>query len=155
MRRVIHAYNSRIAQGLYAIYTERDDELKQGDSTWSMVYRSLSPEIPQLLNMLDCDEGAQEGTAKFLHQLGDIVKEEPAIQEKDQNHIYAQVYKRLEESIAKLRTIDCVNISLCYEPHGDAIFVELGEGENQRIVGSGCGNTLEALLSVLEEASSI
>ena len=75
MSKVIHAYTSRIAQGLYDIYTERDDELKQGDGTWTMIYRSLSPEIPELLNMLDCDEGAQEGTARFLRQLGDIVKE--------------------------------------------------------------------------------
>ena len=144
------AYKSRVAQGLSDLYRERNAELKAGEGMWAMLYRSLSPEIPELLDILDDDEGAQEGTVKFLRQLGDIVREEAS----PDDQARARACDRIEGALEKLRDVDCVGISFCYRPHGDAVAVSLGEEESFRIVGSACGTTLEAMLAALENALS-
>ena len=142
------AYKSRVAQGLSDLYRERNAELKAGEGMWAMLYRSLSPEIPELLEILDNDEGAQEGTIKFLRQLGDIVREDTS----PNDQARAQVCNRIEGALEKLRDVDCVGISFCYKPHGDGVAVVLGEDESFRVVGTGSGNSLEALLEALEDA---
>ena len=51
----------------------------------------------------------------------------------------------INKTIELLREIDCVEISFCHKPHGDAIFVSLGMYENKRIIGN--GNSLETSLN--------
>jgi hypothetical protein len=57
------------------------------------------------------------------------------------------------EAIEQLRQIDSVELSFCYAPHGEAVFVSMGEPPDKKIVGSDCSIPLyKAIKKALAEA---
>lgn len=69
-------YKHRICQKLHELYLEHKDRLGKGVSMHSILWRSVSPSIPDLLATLDEDEELRRKILDFVKQLKVIEDEE-------------------------------------------------------------------------------
>ena len=71
-------YKHRICQKLYELYLGYKDRLGEGVSIYSILWKSISPSVPELLRAIDEDKELRGKIKDFIKQLLRVIEDEEA-----------------------------------------------------------------------------
>ena len=69
-------YKHKAVQKLYGLYQEHKDELGKGISPMTMIWRSISPGVPDMLKVLDDEPDMLAKLKGFVDSLSQALKED-------------------------------------------------------------------------------